>query len=89
MSGKKPYMHLVAVGDELIAHDRYRCRILNRSQFDSSAQDSSQAHKQLSGLMERDDIVYLNVQPQEQLIVAITGSLSAGFGSQQQQLLRP
>ena len=63
LSGKKPYMHLARVGDELIVHDRYRCKILNQSQFDSGQQSSGQQlHKQLTNLIDRQDVVYLSVQ---------------------------
>jgi len=90
LNGKKPYMHLTKVGDELIAHDRYRCKILKEAAFDHGKVDDGQhGHRELTGLLQREEAVYLNVQSKENVIVVIAGSLSAGFGAQQPELLRP
>lgn len=36
ISGKKPYLNLAKIGNDLVLHDRYRCKILSEKQFDAS-----------------------------------------------------
>ena len=74
VSGKKPFLNLTKVGNELILHDRYRCKILQEQQFDGSSLDGGPpAHKSLLALIEKGDVVYLSVQQKEQVIVFVTG----------------